>query len=103
MLWVSGAQGNLGATPLVLTLPIGGEESFMGVVDLVAMKGITWQGEVRDPLPTGLPWHACAALLRALHACRWSVNCLPQRLAMPSAGAQGCDSSCAAAGAGADL
>ena len=40
------AQANLGATPLVLTLPIGSEENFLGVVDLVAMKGITWKGEV---------------------------------------------------------
>ena len=71
-----GAQGNLGATPLVLTLPIGGEESFMGVVDLVAMKGITWQGEVRAPLPTSCPWHACAALLPALTARGWCINCL---------------------------
>ena len=55
MLWVCGAQGNLGATPLVLTLPIGGEESFMGVVDLVAMKGITWQGEARARFPPACP------------------------------------------------
>ena len=50
------AQANLGATPLVLTLPIGGEENFLGVVDLVAMKGITWQGEARPtPPPPLLP------------------------------------------------
>ena len=38
-------KGNLGATPLVLTLPIGAEEGFAGVVDLVQMKAITWDGE----------------------------------------------------------
>ncbi|MET0156064.1 MAG: elongation factor G [Rickettsiales bacterium] len=35
----------LGATPLVLQLPIGAEDRFEGVVDLVAMKGITWEAE----------------------------------------------------------
>ena len=38
-------KGNLGANPLVLTLPIGAEEGFQGVVDLVQMKSITWDGE----------------------------------------------------------
>jgi elongation factor G len=38
-------KGNLGANPLVLTLPIGAEEGFQGVVDLVKMKSITWDGE----------------------------------------------------------
>ena len=38
-------KGNLGANPLVLTLPIGAEEGFKGVVDLVQMKSITWDGE----------------------------------------------------------
>ncbi|DBA74823.1 TPA: hypothetical protein ACH3X2_009166 [Trebouxia sp. C0005] len=36
---------NLGATPLVLQIPIGGEDNFQGMVDLVRMKGITWDGE----------------------------------------------------------
>jgi len=35
----------LGATPAVLQLPIGTEADFKGVVDLVAMKGIVWDGE----------------------------------------------------------
>jgi len=38
-------KANLGATPLVLTLPIGSEDNFLGIVDLVAMKSITWAGE----------------------------------------------------------
>ena len=37
---------NLGANPLVIQLPIGQEESFRGVVDLVKMKAIVWNGEV---------------------------------------------------------
>ncbi|MCO5554738.1 hypothetical protein L7F22_018523 [Adiantum nelumboides] len=36
---------NLGAKPLVLQLPIGAEETFAGVVDLVLMKAIVWSGE----------------------------------------------------------
>ncbi|TKY55411.1 Elongation factor G-2 [Spatholobus suberectus] len=36
---------NLGAKPLVIQLPIGSEDSFKGVVDLVRMKAIVWSGE----------------------------------------------------------
>jgi len=36
----------LGAKPLVLQLPIGAEDTFDGVVDLVEMKAITWRGTV---------------------------------------------------------
>eukprot|EP00850_Spirogloea_muscicola_P008857 SM000048S16569 [mRNA] locus=s48:551765:556015:+ [translate_table: standard] len=36
---------NLGANPLVLQLPIGSEDTFQGVVDLVKMKAIVWSGE----------------------------------------------------------
>lgn len=39
-------KANLGANPLVVTLPIGAEENFQGVIDLLAMKAITWGGEV---------------------------------------------------------
>src|SRR3712207_4971558 len=35
----------LGANPLVLQLPIGAEADFIGVVDLVQMKALTWRGE----------------------------------------------------------
>ncbi|KAJ1476448.1 P-loop containing nucleoside triphosphate hydrolase protein [Baffinella frigidus] len=35
----------LGATPLVLQLPIGSEGGFSGVVDLVKMKAIVWETE----------------------------------------------------------
>ena len=35
----------LGAVPLVLPLPIGSEADFIGVVDLVKMKAIVWNGE----------------------------------------------------------
>ena len=35
----------LGAKPMVVQLPIGVESEFVGVVDLVRMKGITWKEE----------------------------------------------------------
>ncbi len=35
----------LGATPAVLQLPIGAEADFLGVVDLMSMKALTWRGE----------------------------------------------------------
>lgn len=35
----------LGATPLVLQLPIGIEENFVGIVDLIKMKAIIWKDE----------------------------------------------------------
>jgi elongation factor G len=35
----------LGANPLIMQLPIGAENEFKGVVDLVKMKGIVWQDE----------------------------------------------------------
>ncbi len=35
----------LGATPLVIQLPIGMEDKFEGHVDLIKMKAITWDGE----------------------------------------------------------
>ncbi len=35
----------LAATPLVLQLPIGAEAGFLGMVDLVGMRALTWRGE----------------------------------------------------------
>ena len=35
----------LHATPLVIQLPIGAEADFLGVVDLVGMRALTWRGE----------------------------------------------------------
>jgi elongation factor G len=35
----------LGAKPVVLQLPIGAESNFIGVVDLVRMKSVTWKDE----------------------------------------------------------
>jgi len=38
-------QERLGATPLVLQIPIGAENDFIGVIDLVHMRALTWRGE----------------------------------------------------------
>ncbi len=38
-------RDRLGANPVPLQLPIGAEEDFVGVVDLVLMKGIVWDDE----------------------------------------------------------
>jgi len=35
----------LGAVPLVLQLPIGAESAFVGVVDLIRMRAVTWKDE----------------------------------------------------------
>ena len=37
----------LGATPLVLQLPIGAESDFIGLIDLVRMKAMMWRGETQ--------------------------------------------------------
>jgi len=36
---------NLGATPCIIQLPIGAEEDFEGIIDLITMKELVWQGE----------------------------------------------------------
>ena len=38
-------RAKLGANPLVVQLPWGAEDSFRGVIDLIAMQGITWDEE----------------------------------------------------------
>src|SRR4029453_7495170 len=37
----------LNATPLVLQLPIGNESSFIGVLDLIGMRALSWRGETQ--------------------------------------------------------
>jgi elongation factor G len=50
----------LGAKPVPIQLPIGAESKFLGVIDLVRMVAITWQGEgdkskpVEGPIPDDL-------------------------------------------------
>jgi elongation factor G len=42
---VSTIKNRLSAVPAVLQLPIGSESSFIGVVDLIRMRALTWRGE----------------------------------------------------------
>src|SRR5690242_4168062 len=39
-------KDRLGANPLPIQLPIGAEENFQGVVDLIKMKGLVWTDEL---------------------------------------------------------
>ena len=43
----------LGAKPLVLQLPIGFENTFEGVVDLVEMRALTWRGDSKGDVQMG--------------------------------------------------
>ena len=40
-------KDRLNANPLVLQLPIGAEADFIGVVDLIEMRALTWRGETQ--------------------------------------------------------
>jgi elongation factor G len=42
---VKSIEVRLGATPVVVNLPIGSEEAFVGVVDVIEMKAFYWQDE----------------------------------------------------------
>ena len=44
---VSMIKDRLNAVALVLQLPIGNESDFLGVVDLISMKALTWRGETQ--------------------------------------------------------
>ncbi len=46
----------LGSNPLVINFPIGNEADFIGVVDVVEMKGITWEDEAdSNPIVGEIP------------------------------------------------
>ncbi len=53
---VESIRTRLGTVPLVVQLPIGREDTFVGVVDLVAMRALTWSEEhcVEGPVPDDL-------------------------------------------------
>ncbi|TDD27380.1 elongation factor G [Kribbella turkmenica] len=40
-------RDRLAAVPLVMQLPIGAESDFIGVIDLVGMRALTWRGETK--------------------------------------------------------
>ncbi len=43
----------LGAKPLVLQLPIGAENDFIGVVDLIEMRALVWPGDAKGDVTMG--------------------------------------------------
>ncbi|WP_199546024.1 elongation factor G [Streptomyces sp. N35] len=53
---VESIRTRLGAVPLVVQLPIGREDAFTGVVDLVGLRALTWSDEVctAGPVPDAL-------------------------------------------------
>ena len=75
-------QERLGARPVPVQLPIGAEENFKGVVDLVQMKAVVWDEESLgakyrvEPIPSGLAGQAeeyREKLLEAIADCNESV------------------------------
>ena len=46
-------KSRLGVKPLVLQLPIGVENDFIGVVDLVNMRALTWRGDAKGVVAQG--------------------------------------------------
>jgi len=57
---VAQMRTKLGTTPVLLQLPIGNEDRFVGVVDLIAMKAIIWDNETQgaefkiEPIPAAM-------------------------------------------------
>ena len=75
-------EERLGARPLVIQLPVGSEDGFQGVVDLVRMKAVLWDNEnlgasFREaPIPAGMQSQADEyheALLETLADCDDSI------------------------------
>ena len=55
---VSTIEDRLGAKPLVMQLPIGAEDDFDGIVDLLNMQALTWRGKVEtgaEPVVEDIP------------------------------------------------
>ena len=46
-------KDRLGAEPLVMQLPIGAENDFVGVVDLIDMKALVWPGDAKGDVTLG--------------------------------------------------
>ncbi len=45
---VQSMRDKLGANPVPFQLPVGSEEAFCGIVDLIAMKEVSWSGDDKD-------------------------------------------------------
>ncbi len=78
-------RSRLGATPVVVQLPIGAENDFKGVVDLIDMKAITWREET-----LGAQWdvHEIPADLAA-QAAEWREKMIEAAVEMDEAAMEG--------------
>ncbi|MEH1017539.1 elongation factor G [Micromonospora sp. CPCC 206060] len=52
---VESIRDRLRVTPLVVHLPIGREDGFTGVVDLVRMRALVWSGDAQSPVEQPVP------------------------------------------------
>jgi elongation factor G len=50
---VATIKDRLGAEPLVIQLPIGAENDFVGVVDLIEMRALVWPGDAKGDVTMG--------------------------------------------------
>ncbi len=48
-------EGRLSAKPLILQLPIGSEDKFEGVIDLLSMKAFIWEIDNHEPIERDIP------------------------------------------------
>src|SRR5437870_8601047 len=67
----------LGANPVAIQIPIGLEDKFIGVVDVIAMKGLIWNDESKGAeyqtteIPEDLQEEAAAAREKLIEAAAW--------------------------------
>jgi elongation factor G len=67
-------RDRLGAHPTILQIPIGSEEKFIGIIDLISMKSVVWEDESlgakfhEEPIPEGLKLEADAHREKLLEA-----------------------------------
>jgi len=67
-------EDRLGARPAVIQLPIGAEDKFVGIVDLVTMKAVVWEDESlgakfhEEPIPTDMQAQAAEYREKLLEA-----------------------------------
>src|SRR3954462_3578195 len=50
---VATIKDRLGAEPLVMQLPIGAENDFLGVIDLIYMRALVWPGDAKGDVTMG--------------------------------------------------
>ncbi len=66
---VDDIRTRLGAEPLAVQVPIGAEDSYRGVIDLIAMRALVWPSEAHEPVDGPVP----AELVDAAQAARLAL------------------------------